>query len=174
MAQKAAKTLATRNTAVLSRTHLMTAVLHLLFLVLHFTIGRPRSLKPYFLLAVPTLLIEFYLDRVGRPSYNADGSLRSAGEDLNATGLTEYMWDVLYWTEGCIAAVCIFNDRAWWLWAVVPVYSIYLAYTTVMGVKKGFAGMGGGSGADGSEAQASMSKTQMKKEKKGDRVKYRR
>ncbi|KAJ5485497.1 hypothetical protein N7539_005485 [Penicillium diatomitis] len=174
MAQKAAKTLATRNAAVLSRTHLITAVLHLLFLGLHFTIGRPRSLKPYFLLAVPTLLIEFYLDRVGRPSYNADGSLRSAGEDLNATGLTEYMWDVLYWTEGCIAAACIFNDRAWWLWAVVPVYSIYLAYTTVMGVKKGFAGMGGGGGADGPEAQASMSKTQMKKEKKGDRVKYRR
>ncbi|EPS29259.1 hypothetical protein PDE_04208 [Penicillium oxalicum 114-2] len=172
MAQKAAKTLATRNAAVLARTHLITAALHLLFLILHFTLGRPRSLKPYFFLAVPTLVIEFYLDRVGRPTYNEDGSLRSAGEDLNATGLTEYMWDVLYWTEGCLAAACIFNDRAWWLWVVVPVYSVYLAYTTVMGVKKGFAGMG--DGADGSDAPAQMSKTQMKKEKKGDRVKYRR
>ncbi|KAJ5369012.1 uncharacterized protein N7496_008772 [Penicillium cataractarum] len=149
MAQKAAKTLATRNAAVLTRTHLTTAALHLLFLILHFTFGRPRSLKPYLLLAVPTLIIEFYLDRVGRPRYNEDGSLRSAGEDLNATGLTEYMWDVLYWTEGCIAAVCIFNDRAWWLWAVVPLYSVYLAYSTVMGVKKGFAGMGGGCGRGG-------------------------
>lgn len=121
---------------------------------------------------MPTLVIEFYLDRVGRPRYNEDGSLRSAGEDLNATGLTEYMWDVLYWTEGCIAAVCIFNDRAWWLWVVVPLYSVYLVYTTVMGVKEGFAGMGGG--AEGADGQAPMSKTQMKKEKKGDRVKYRR
>jgi hypothetical protein len=44
-----------------------------------------------------------------------------------------------------------------------------------MGVKKGFAGMGGGAeGAEGADGQAPMSKTQMKKEKKGDRVKYRR
>jgi hypothetical protein len=58
------------------------------------------------------------------------------------------------------------------LWAVVPLYSVYLAYTTVMGVKKGFAGMG--AGAEGGESNAPLSKTQMKKEKKGDRVKYRR
>lgn len=168
--QKAAKSLAARNSATLTRTHLISIALHTLFLVLHFLFGRPRSLKPYFFLAVPTLVIEYYLDKVGRPQYSEDGSLRSAGEDLNATGLTEYMWDVLYWTQGCIVAVCLFNDRAWWLWVVVPLYSGYLAYTTIMGVKKGFAGMGGGGeGAD----DAPLSKTQMKKEKRGDRVKQR-
>ncbi|KAJ5733509.1 hypothetical protein N7493_002295 [Penicillium malachiteum] len=172
MAQKAAKTLATRNSAVLTRTHLISAALHILFLFLHQIFHRPRSLKPYFLLAVPTLVIEYYLDRVGRPRYNEDGSLRSAGEDLNATGLTEYMWDILYWTQGCILAVCIFNDRAWWLWAVVPLYSVYLAYTTVMGVKKGFAGMGGGNRAEG-DYEGAKSKREMKKEKRGDRVKVR-
>lgn len=160
-----------RNGAVLNRTHLISALLHALFLALHFMFQRPRSLKPYLILAVPTLLIEFYLDRVGRPTYNGDGSLRSAGEDLNATGLTEYMWDVLYWTQGCIVAVCLFNDRAWWLWAVVPVYSIYLAYTTVMGVKKGFSGMGGGNA--GGEDEDPKSKRELKKEKRGDRVKQR-
>ncbi|KAJ5103070.1 hypothetical protein N7532_003599 [Penicillium argentinense] len=165
MAQKAAKSLAARNSAVLFRTHLISAALHFLFLALHYVFARPRSLKPYFLIAVPTLVIEYYLDRVGRPHYSEDGSLRSAGEDLNATGLTEYMWDVLYWTQGCMVAVCLFNDRAWWLWVVVPVYSVYLAYTTVMGVKKGFAGMGGG--AEGADYDAPMSKTQMKKEKRG-------
>jgi len=72
---------------------------------------------------------------------------------------------------GCIVAACIFNDRAWWLWAVVPLYSIYLAYTTVMGVKKGFAGMGGGS--EGEDYDAPKSKSQQKKEKRGDRPKYR-
>lgn len=120
------------------------------------------------------MVIEFYLDRVGRPQFNPDGSLRSAGEDLNATGLTEYMWDVLYWTNGCILAACALNDRAWWLWMVIPVYSVYLAYTTVMGVKKGFAGMGGGGGgADGEVHEGAKSKTQMKKEKRGDRPKQR-
>lgn len=148
--------------------------MHVLFLALHFVFGRPRSLKPYIFLAIPTLVIEFYLDRVGRPQFNPDGSLRSAGEDLNATGLTEYMWDVLYWTNGCILAACAFNDRAWWLWMVIPVYSVYLAYTTVMGVKKGFAGMGGGGGgADGEVHEGAKSKTQMKKEKRGDRPKQR-
>ncbi|KAJ5750775.1 hypothetical protein N7533_007803 [Penicillium manginii] len=150
MAQKAAKSLAARNTALLTRTHLISITLHTLYLVLHFLIGRPRSLKPYILLGLPTLIIEYYLDRIGRPRHADDGSLKSAGEDLNATGLTEYMWDVLYWTQGCIVAVCVFNDRAWWLWVVVPVYSVYLAYSTVMGVKRGFAGMGGGgAGAEG-------------------------
>lgn len=171
VSQKATKSLATRNGAVLSRTHLISAALHLLFLVLHFVFQRPRSLKPYFFLAVPTLAIEYYLDRMGRPRYNEDGSLRSAGDDLNATGLTEYMWDVLYWTQGCIVAACLFNDRAWWLWAVIPLYSVYAAYTTIMGVKKGFAGMGGGDA--GQEADAPKSKTQLKKEKRGSTVKYR-
>lgn len=152
---------------------MISATLHVLFLVLHQIFQRPRSLKPYFLLAVPTLLIEYYLDRVGRPSYNEDGSLRSAGEDLNATGLTEYMWDILYWTQGCIVAVCVFNDRAWWLWAVVPLYSVYLAYTTVMGVKKGFAGMGGGAGEGAGDSEGAKSKREMKKEKRGDRAKVR-
>lgn len=160
-----------RNAAVLNRTHLISAFLHILFLALHFLLQRPRSVKPYFLFAVPTLLIEFYLDRIGRPHYNEDGSIRTAGEDLNATGLTEYMWDVLYWTQACIVAACLFNDRAWWLWAVVPLYSVYLAYTTVMGVKKGFAGMGGGDA--GGEQNEQKSKREQKKEKRGDRVKQR-
>lgn len=168
--QKAAKSLATRNGAILTRTHIISAALHLLFLLLHFAFQRPRSLKPYFFLAVPTLAIEYYLDRMGRPRYNEDGSLRSAGEDLNATGLTEYMWDVLYWTQGCIVAACLFNDRAWWLWTVIPLYSVYAAYSAVMGVKKGFAGMGGGAGE---EVDAPKSKTQMKKEKRGSSMKYR-
>ncbi|OQD67329.1 hypothetical protein PENDEC_c039G05258 [Penicillium decumbens] len=171
MAQKAAKSLASRNAAVLNRTHLISAILHLLFLFLRFVFQRPGSLKRYLFLGVPSVVIEFYLDKVGRPRYNEDGSLRSAGEDLNATGLTEYMWDVLYWTHGCLVAVCIFNDRAWWLWAVVPLYSVYLAYTTIMGVKKGFAGMGGG--GEGENYDAPKSKSQQKKEKRGDRPKYR-
>ncbi|KAG2411712.1 hypothetical protein HFD88_009268 [Aspergillus terreus] len=170
MAQKAAKSLAARNASVLLRTHLISLGLHAIFLVLHWTFGRPHALKPYVFLACPTLVIEFYLDRLGRPRYNpADGSLRSPGEDLGAAGLTEYMWDVLYWTWGCIGAVCVFNDRAWWLWIVVPLYSVWLAYTTFMGMKSGLAGMGGA----GADTPAAESKRQKKMEKRGNRVQYR-
>ncbi|PYH45863.1 SND2/TMEM208 family protein [Aspergillus saccharolyticus JOP 1030-1] len=174
MAQKAAKTLAARNTALLLRTHLISLGLHALFLALHWTFNRPRALKPYIFLAVPTLLIEFYLDRLGRPRHNpVDGSLRSPGEDLGAAGLTEYMWDVLYWTWGCIGAVCLLGDRAWWLWGVIPLYSVWLAYTTFTGMRSGLAGMGaGGAGLDGADAPESKRRKKLEK-RGGQRVQYR-
>ncbi|OJJ31024.1 hypothetical protein ASPWEDRAFT_62339 [Aspergillus wentii DTO 134E9] len=172
MAQKAAKNLAARNAALLLRTHIITACLHAVFLFLHWTFNRPGAMKPYFLLACPTLAIEFYLERLGRPQFHAaDGSLRSAGEDLGASGLTEYMWDVLYWTWGCMGAVCIFGDRAWWLWIVVPVYTVWLAYSTFTGMKSGLAGMGG---APDAPQAAGESKRQKKMEKRGgQRMQYR-
>ncbi|WEW57842.1 hypothetical protein PRK78_003309 [Emydomyces testavorans] len=171
MAQKAAKTLAARNTSLLRQTHITTACLHAIFLLLHFLIRRPRSLLPYAIFTLPTLLIEFYFERLGRPRYNpSDKSLRSPGEDLDAPGLTEYFWDVLYWTWGCMGAVCVFGDRAWWLWIVVPLYSAWSAYTTFLGVRKGFAGMGTD---ENDQAPVAESKRQKKLEKRGQRVKYR-
>ncbi|KAL4785523.1 hypothetical protein BJX76DRAFT_180476 [Aspergillus varians] len=166
MAQKASKTLAARNTSLLLRTHLITLLLHGFHLFLHFTFNRPRALKPYYLLALPTIIIEFYLDRIGRPTYAADGSLRSPGEDLGAAGLTEYMWDILYWTWGCIGAACVFGGRAWWLWIVVPLYTVYLAYSTFTGMKSGLTGLGAGVGDTG-EATGAESKRQKKMEKRG-------
>lgn len=169
--QKAAKTLAARNSALLQKTHITTAILHAVFLLLHNLFNRPRSLLPYALTAIPALAIEFYFERLGRPRYNSnDYSLRSPGEDLDARGLTEYLWDVLYWTWGCMAAACVFGDRAWWLWGLVPLYSGWLAYTTFMGVRKGFAGMGN---EGGDAAPALESKRQKKLERRGQRVKYR-
>ncbi|KAA8652390.1 SND2/TMEM208 family protein [Aspergillus tanneri] len=168
VSKKAAKTLAVRNASLLLRTHFTTLGIHAVFLFLHWTFNRPRSMTPYYCMACPTLAIEFYLDRLGRPRYNtADGSLRSPGEDLGAAGLTEYMWDILYWTWGCLGAVCIFGDRAWWLWVVIPLYSVWLAYTTFTGVRSGLAGMGGVEHSEGE------SKRQKKMERRGQRTQYR-
>ncbi|PGH23629.1 hypothetical protein AJ80_02235 [Polytolypa hystricis UAMH7299] len=173
MARKATKTLAARNTTLLLRTHLITLTLHTLFLTLSFLISR-RSLTPYILLTSPTLLIEFYLDRLGRPRYNPDGTLRSAGEDLDARGLTEFLWDVLYWTWGCMGVVCVFGDRAWWLWVAVPGYSAWLGYKTFMGFRSGgMMGMDAGAGVAEGGGGVGESKRQKKMEKRGQRVKYR-
>ena len=93
--------------------------------------------------------------------------MRRGGEDLEAKGLTEYLWDVSYWTYGCVLAAAVLGDWAWWFYAVVPAYSAWLGWSTFMGVRQGFA-----PDAAGVE-QPVGSKRQAKLEKRGQRVAYR-
>ncbi|KAI9670048.1 MAG: hypothetical protein M1817_004528 [Caeruleum heppii] len=167
MAQKAAKQTARRNTSTLNRTHLITAAIHTIFILLRFIFRvHSTSLVTYVLLSLPSLIIEFWLERIGRPSHGS-----RSGEDLNASGLTEYMWDVLYWTWGCIVVAAVFGDKAWWMWVAIPLYSIWLAYSTFGGLRQGLAGM---TGQEDSGAQQTASKRQAKMEKRGaQRVSHR-
>lgn len=61
-------------------------------------------------------MIEYYLERLGRPSYTQTGDLRSPGEDMEAKGVTEYLWDIVYVTWGVLGLVGIAGEWAWWLW----------------------------------------------------------
>ena len=73
-----------------------------------------------------------------------------------------------------MGAVCVFGDMAWWLWIVVPLYSLWLGYSTFMGVRKGgLPGMPGPASAEEFAAAGDESKRQKKMEKRGQRVKYR-
>jgi len=125
---------------------------------------------------LPSFTLEFYLDRLGRPTYatSADGvrTLVRSGQDLDAQGLTEYMWDVVYWSWINVVLVVLLGDRAWWLYLVVPAYSVYAVATTVGGLKGMLSGLGGaGSEGDGAMSQSSRQK---KMEKRGgQRVAYR-
>lgn len=182
MAQKAAKTLATRNTTTLMRTHLTTLTIHAIFQILRLIL-LTRSFTRYIILCAPALVLEFYLERLGRPTYTSssngnasENSLRSPGADLDAKGLTEYMWDILYWTWINLVLVMLFGDRAWWLYVVVPGYSVYLAATTVGGLRGMMSGMGaaGGEGEVQGSNSGSGSKRQAKMEKRGgQRAAYR-
>jgi len=88
--------------------------------------------------------------------------------------MTEYMWDVLYWSWGCIAVASVFGDKAWWLWIVIPVYSAWLAYTTFGSVRQGMAGLAGQATEGGAVGEGTGSKRQRKMEKRGgQRVQYR-
>lgn len=90
---------------------------------------------------------------------------------MEAKGLTEWLWDVLYWTWGCIAIAAVFGNKAWWAYLAVPVYSAYLAFTTFTGARKSLSGLGGAS--DGGSV-GTQSKRQAKMEKKGgQKVQYR-
>lgn len=42
--------------------------------------------------------------------------LRRAGEDLDAKGLMVWMWDVVYWTWGCVALSAVLGDFGWSFW----------------------------------------------------------
>ncbi|CAF9928504.1 MAG: hypothetical protein HETSPECPRED_006866 [Heterodermia speciosa] len=176
MAQKAAKQQATRNSAILKRTHLTSLAINLLFAILRFLVFRASCTRStyllYFFLSSPAFAIEFWLEKIGRPTTTPNGEVKRSGEDLEAKGLTEYLWDVLYWSWGCIAVASLVGDRAWWLWGVIPLYSVWLAYTTFGGMRQTMAGMAGqdGAAADG----GGTSNRQKKLEKRGgQRMQYR-
>ncbi|QDS69265.1 hypothetical protein FKW77_002193 [Venturia effusa] len=177
MAQKAAKSLAVRNKQKLDQTRLFTIAVHLFYIIFRVLIFRNSftrgSLTRYILFSLPALSIQFWFERIGRPVYGSEpGDLRKSGEDLEAKGLTEWMWDVLYWTYGCILFAAVIGDRAWWLYITVPAYSAYLAYTTFTGVRQGMAGLAGPASAE--EGTTTQSKRQAKLEKRGgQRTQYR-
>ncbi|KAK7536917.1 uncharacterized protein J3D65DRAFT_623784 [Phyllosticta citribraziliensis] len=174
MAQKSLKQLAARNKSTLNRTLFLTIGIHAFF-VLTRIFFRPftrSSLIKYILLSTPSWLIQFWFERMARPTHDAQtGELRRAGEDLEAQGMTEWMWDVLYWTYGCLVLVAVAGEAAWWLWAGIPLYSAYLAYTTFTGAKKSMAGLAGAGSPD--QGHATGSKRQQKMEKRGQKVQYR-
>lgn len=126
----------------------------------------------YFFLSAPALLIQFWFEKIGRPVFGSQpGDLRKSGEDLDAAGLTDFLWDVLYWTYGCLFVAAIVGDRGWWLYAIIPVYSAYSAYTTFTGARQSMAGIGGPANEGGSTAP---SKRQQKMDKRGGpKVSYR-
>ncbi|KAF2791591.1 DUF788-domain-containing protein [Melanomma pulvis-pyrius CBS 109.77] len=173
MAQKATKTLAASNARRLQQTLYATLIIHAIFWLLRALVFRSsftrRSLLLYVLFSAPQLFIHFQFTRIGSPTYGPDGSVKRSGEDLEAKGLTEYMWDVTYWTYGCILLAAVLGDWAWWFWAVMPVYSVYLAWTTYKGVRGGFTDAAGVP-----QPEAATSKRQAKMEKRGgQRMQYR-
>ena len=144
-------------------------------MILRFVLFRATSSRAtfwlYFILSLPAFVIEFWLEKIGRPTFAPTGELTRSGEDLEAQGLTEYLWDVLYWSWGCIGLASLFGNRAWWAWLVIPLYSIWLVYTTFGGMKKGLVPQGGFGEDKGS---AGASNRQKKLEKRGgQRVQYR-
>ncbi|KAL5118701.1 hypothetical protein ACEQ8H_003378 [Pleosporales sp. CAS-2024a] len=174
--QKATKSLAAANTARLNQTLYLSLVIHGFFwllrgIIFHSSFTR-RSLLSYLVLASPQLLMQLAFERQSRPTLAADGAIQRAGEDLDANGLTEYMWDVIYWTYGVVFLVALLGDVAWWLWAVVPLYSAYAAWTTYTGMRRGFSDAAGV--PQPGAPTTTTSKRQAKMDKRGgQKVQYR-
>lgn len=143
------------------------------FLVFRSSYTRTTSLL-YLVLSVPAFVLEFWLEKIGRPIYVSKGQLQKSGEDLEAKGLTEYMFDVLYWSWATTFAASLFGDKAWWMWMAIPAYSGWLAYSTFGGMRQGMAGLAGHSEAGNSANSDGASNRQKKLEKRGgQKVQYR-
>lgn len=103
----------------------------------------------------------------------ANGELKRSGEDLEAKGLTEYMWDILYWTWGCTSIAAIFGEKAWWAYIVVPLYSVWLAWTTYGSMKQGITGMAGGGGTGGMANEPTSTRQKKLENRGGQKMQYR-
>ena len=149
---------------------------HTFFLLLSLVFFK-RSLLAWFLISLPSLAIEFWFERTARPAYSSEGGaaeLKRAGEDLDAKGLTEFLWDITYWTWGNVVLAAVAGNWAWYLFIAVPVYAAYSAYTTFTGARKGMMGLSGAGGEPGAAGAGSQSKRQAKMEKRGgQRAQYR-
>jgi hypothetical protein len=176
MANKAAKSLAVRNAAALKQMHIITLLVHSIFLfsrAIRFHSITLRSFGVYLLISVPAAMFEFWFEKNSRPTYNSLGDLETAGDDLEAKGLTQYFHDVLIWTHFTIAMSAVFGNKAMWLWAVVPVYSVYAAFKAYGGVKDAMGGLTGSAGQPDS-GDGAQSNRQKKLEKRGgQKVQYR-
>jgi hypothetical protein len=141
MAQKAKKDRAKSNTAALNSLHIGSLVVNVAFILFSLLIKR-RSFFAYFIFSIPALIAEFILETSGRPKYDTETkALKSAGEDLAAPGLTEYLFDVIWVTWFAVVSVIIFGNKGWFVWAVVPAYGAYKGYG-LLGLARGLRGAG--------------------------------
>ncbi|KAI0453282.1 DUF788-domain-containing protein [Xylaria acuta] len=159
MAQKARKDRAKANTAILKNLHIGTLIVNTLF-VLFNLLFKQRSLLLYVLLSIPSFVCEFVLESTGRPKYDpSTNALKTAGEDLSAPGLTEYMFDVIWVTWASVVLVTFFGNWGWLLWSVVPAYGAFKGFG-LLGAARGMAGMQQAQQQQAGSAQAAGNRKQ--------------
>lgn len=138
MAQKARKDRAKSNAEALKNLHIGTLIVNTLFVLSNLVFKR-RSLLLYVVLSIPSFVCEFVLENTGRPRYDASTkALKTSGEDLNASGLTEYMFDVIWVTWASVFFVIFFGNWAWLVWCIVPAYGAFKGYS-LFGAARGMA-----------------------------------
>lgn len=162
MANAAAKKLAGTNAKELEKLHKISLAVFGAALILNYIRG--RSLRPLFFYSIPEMVMEYIIEKNSRPKY-VDGQLVNPGGNINQSGLTEYMLDVIYMSWICQCISILFGSRAWWLFLLVPIFLGYKAVTLLFAGKKMLSGMGAGAEAPQS-GEPTMSKRQEKLRKR--------
>ncbi|RHZ77720.1 hypothetical protein Glove_174g169 [Diversispora epigaea] len=107
----------------------------------------------------------------GSPRFRSNGSVDWPGEDLNAEGLTAYMFDIIYVTW-FVHITSMFFEWTWWFYTVIPLFGAYKIWTLFIQPSM----FSGGGGGEQSDYQNDKSKRQSKIEKRNQegKVKYAR
>lgn len=186
MAGAADKKQAQRNIESLSSVHKLSLIINLISIICIFIIKRPLSGKICFILfSIPSIFCEYTIEKIGRPKYTKNGDgytiLLKSGEDLQQSGLTEYMFDIIYLTLLIDLLMCIFGSmKVWWILLIIPIFAAWKLkgiVSTILGMFMPNLRRGGKkSGIEGEEESddnSNKSKRQLKKEKRGDKQKVR-
>lgn len=184
MAGAAEKKQAQRNTETLSSIHKLSGIINLIVLISIFLIGRPKNGKKYyFIYSIPLMICQYIIEKIGRPKYgiNADGYkiLIKAGDDLQQSGLTEYMIDIIYLTLLIDILMILFGSmKVWYLLLIIPIFAIWKLkgiISMIMGMFFPSKNKGNVSPTttDGLNGEPVKSKRQEKLEKRGNKQKVR-
>ncbi|SCV99719.1 LAFE_0B01002g1_1 [Lachancea fermentati] len=176
MAGKSSKKQAQNNLGVLRR--LYVAVVPLVALSLLRLVLRRGSWLAFAVLHGPLAACVYTLEKSGRPRFDARGRVEREGMDLRQSGLTEWLFDVVYLSLFADAGHVVFGTlKFYYVLGAVPVYVAYKARALAQPV---LARLGGGrSRAAEMETEigdgGAKSRRQAKRERNADkpRMRYR-
>lgn len=182
MASQSAKKLAANNSEVLNNTHKYALVVNIFVLLFLIIFKRPASFKAYFIFSIPSFILQYILEKNGRPVYKIDASTNNsklvrAGDDVSQEGLYEYMFDVLYVTWILdILMVLTGTNKIWWLYSIIPGYAGLKLFNVVLPFIKGMKGNKDSKNSEKETQEPTKSKRQTKLESrkaKGQNIRYR-
>lgn len=120
MARQAEKQLAKNNVAKIALLRNLAIGVNAIFVLVRLVwCFRSTTKKTWFFYIITNIIacmIHTQLSTMGSPKYAADGSLKSSGEDLAQSGLTEYLTDIVYVTWIIYVLVALITDYAWLLY----------------------------------------------------------
>lgn len=131
MASSSLKKTASSNTTKLNQLHQITTGILVLCFGLIWLFQRPKNYYPFLIFQSPLLGCEWFLEKIGRPVFKYDtvsqyDKLVKSGQDLSQLGLTEYLFDVIYFTWILdILVLIIGRNFVWYIWLVVPGFIVY-------------------------------------------------
>lgn len=181
MASLSSKRLASANEKTLNDLHILSIAINALTLISLFAFGRPKNKWIYMVFSAPSFALQYLLERFGRPIYNTDRSnghrtLIKSGDEINNTGLYEYMFDMIYITWLCdILMLCFGSNYVWLLLLIIPAFAGYKVFGFARPFLLGFTSRTAKKleVATQEQAQSRRQAKLEKKEQKGQRIRQR-
>ncbi|ODV79107.1 DUF788-domain-containing protein [Suhomyces tanzawaensis NRRL Y-17324] len=182
MASQSTKKLASTNTEALKQLHTFSLAVNAAVILILYLFRRPANYKPYVIFSIPAWVLEYSIERSGRPAYAVDpanprsAKLVRAGDDITRAGLYEYFFDTIYVTWIIdVLLVILGTNYVWYLYAVIPAFAGYKVFGFVSPfLKKSKAPAAADTKEEPTASTKSKRQTKLEaRREKGPAVKYR-